>query len=527
MDIKDKKLEPMTDLEGHVPDEVEFPPGFRPMPFASGDRSNPKRKDAIPEKVYSFEMPPEPIPESDIKETINTEIVVVGGGISGMSAALSAAEAGARVILIEKHKTCQGFGGENAAIGSRLQKKLGIDIDREEVILNLMKFAANRPDQRLLRMWAYGSGETMDWLMDMTDAAGLKVTIDQFPSPTAVNNNKYYPQYFATHDFLIEKLVVKCLMDNAVKKGVVIRFNTRAKQLIKKDNGRITGVVAQDIGGAYIQFNAQKAVVLCTGDYSNNAEMTAKYCPILRDVAGIPTSTGDGHQMAMWIGGVMEPAPHAAMQHSPAGPLGSTPYLQVNLKGERFQDEDVPCEYYCAAVRRQPGQKSWQVFDSKYPEEIPHMGIGHLRVDKVDDAVIKVVEKVSLRANTIEELGEKMGVPVDTFRETVARYNELARMKKDLDFGKQPDRLTTIDKPPYYAGKGGLGGFGTMGGLNVNPKMQALDKNFEAIPGLYLGGNIAGNRYGVEYPTMLPGLSNGMALYFGRIAGLNAANLER
>ena len=108
----------------------------------------------------------------------------------------------------------------------------------------------------------------------------------------------------------------------------------------------------------------------------------------------------------------------------------------------------------------------------------------------------------------------------------VARYNKLARMKKDLDFGKQPDRLTTIDIPPYYADKEGLAGFGCMGGLNVIPKMQALNKNFDAIPGLYLGGNIAGNRYGVEYPTMPPGLSNGMALYFGRIAGLNATNKQ-
>jgi fumarate reductase flavoprotein subunit len=99
-------------------------------------------------------------------------------------------------------------------------------------------------------------------------------------------------------------------------------------------------------------------------------------------------------------------------------------------------------------------------------------------------------------------------------------------MRKDLDFSKRPDRLTTIDKPPYYAGKGRYFLLAVMGGISVNTSLQALDKNREAIPGLYIAGNTMGNRFAVDYPTMCPGICNGMALHFGRIAGKNAASME-
>lgn len=155
------------------------------------------------------------------------------------------------------------------------------------------------------------------------------------------------------------------------------------------------------------------------------------------------------------------------------------------------------------------------------------MGIGLVKVNKATSEIRDGVEKQCVKANTIEELAKKMGVPVENFKATVVRYNELARLGKDMDFGKRPDRLTTIDKPPYYAGKGRYFFLGVMGGINVNPRLQALDKDWEVIPGLYLAGNTMGNRFAVDYPTMLPGICNGMALHFGRVAGRNAAMGER
>jgi fumarate reductase flavoprotein subunit len=479
--------------------------------------------------IWSFETQTEPVPAGSIKQTIQSEVIVVGAGISGVAAALSAAEAGAKTILIEKTGTCQGRGSVNAFIDSRLQKKSGIGIDRNEVIRNLMKYGANKPDQRLLRMWAEGSGETADWLMNMTDAAGLEVNIMQFPPPASFDNSKeYYPEYLTAHGYLgREQRVVKCLLDNALQKGINVYFNTRAVQLLRKGNGRVNSIVAQNADGNYVQFNVSKAVVLCTGDYGHNPGIMAKYCPQVAHMKSLlPTSTGDGHLMAMQVGAVMEPWPHAPMSHGVPGPLGTDAFLQINLKGERFQNEDVPGQSYTNAIEHQPGKTAWQVFDSKYPEEVPYMGIGHKKILEATPDVRQNVEKQSVKADTIEELATKMIVPLETFRATVARYNELARMGNDLDFGKRPDRLTTIDKPPYYAGKGSYILLVVMGGLNVNTRLQVVDKDWNVITGLYLAGNVMGGLFAVDYPTMVPGLAHGTALFFGRIAGRNAATLE-
>ncbi len=496
---------------GYIP--VGVPPAVR------------RRKDRVSDRQYSFEIPPAPIPAADIKEKIDAEVVVVGAGIAGLSAALSAAESGARTVLIEKMSGVQARGHDNAFIGSRLQKKLGIEIDKEEVIMNLVKYGGNRPDQRLIRMWAEGCGETADWLLDMTDAAGVDVIICKYPPPPGFDNaSEYYPEYSATHQVSSERLIAKCLLDNALNKGVKAYFRTRAKQLLRKARGRVIGVIAQNAAGEYLQFSAEKAVVLCTGDYSNNAEMMAKYCPQTAYLPSmIPTSTGEGHMMAMWIGAVMEPGPHAPMMHGPAGPLLSSAFLQVNLLGERFQNEDVPIQSNANALERQPGKTAWQVFDSKYPEEIPLHGIGLGKILVATDQVRQDVARISVTADSVEELAIKMLLPVEKFKATIKRYNELSRLGKDLDFGKRPDRLSPVDKPPFYAGKAGYSLLAVMGGLNINTKLQPLDKDWQAIPGLYLAGNTMGNRFAGDYPTMCPGLSHGMALHFGRIAGLNAA----
>jgi fumarate reductase flavoprotein subunit len=485
-----------------------------------------KRKDIIPERKYDFELPPNPVPSSDIKNYIDADVVVVGAGIAGLSAALSAAEEGAKTALLEKTATVQARGHDNAFIGSRLQEKLGIEIDKDEIILNLMKYGSNKPDQRLIRMWAEGSGKTADWLMDMTDAAGLEVIMKQYPPPPAFNNaTEYYPQYQVTHHYRSERPVAKCLMDNALKKGVAAYFKIRAKQLLRKRKGRVTGVIAQNAVGEYLQFNAAKAVILCTGDYGNNAEMMAKYCPQSSYLAPmITTSTGDGHMMAIWIGAVMEPGPHTPMIHGPAGPLLSSAFLQVNLLGERFQNEDVPIQSNVNAVERQPGKVAWQVFDSKYPEELPRHGIGLGKIIVATEKIQQEVAKTALTADSIEELAAKMKLPVETFKATIKRYNKLARLRKDLDFGKRPDRLSPIDRPPYYAGKSGYSLLTVLGGLNINRKLRPLDKDWKIITGIYLAGNTMGGRFAGDYPTMCPGLSHGMAIHFGRIAGLNAVS---
>jgi len=374
-------------------------------------------------------------------------------------------------------------------------------------------------------MWAEGSGATMDWLLDMVEPTGAGVSIYQFPPSAAFDNkNEYYPQYFATHVFGMKNNVIPSMLDAAVKKGLTLYPENRAIRLVRAGRGRVTGLIAHSPGGEYVRFEATKGIILCTGDYSNNTEMMAKYCPQCAYLpAMITTSSGDGHQMAMWVGAVMEPAPHAPIDHAHTE-VGNYPFLQVNIKGERFQNEDVTGQCNTNAWERQPGKSAWQVFDAKYLDEVPRMGIGHGKWDFSEEMYRNINSKF-LTADTIEGLGLKMGIPVDVFYTTVKRYNELARLGKDLDFGKRPDRLTTIEKPPYYACKSRYALLAVMGGLNVNARLQALDKDWDVIPGLYLAGNTVGNRVAVGSATLVPGLRLVMALHHGRVAGINAATL--
>jgi fumarate reductase flavoprotein subunit len=128
-----------------------------------------------------------------------------------------------------------------------------------------------------------------------------------------------------------------------------------------------------------------------------------------------------------------------------------------------------------------------------------------------------------LTASAIEELAQKMKVPPVPFVSTVARYSELARQGKDLDFGKYPDRLTTIEKPPFYACQMEARYMVILSGLKINTKLQVLDTERNVIPGLYAAGNVSGSFFGNVYPTTVPGLTHSRAWTFGRLAGLNAA----
>jgi fumarate reductase flavoprotein subunit len=495
----------------------------------------------------SFEIEPGPILPGDIKETYNTDVVIVGAGTSGKAAALTAAQAGAKVIQIDKHTMFRWNGGHIAAIDSRVQKKLGIKVDKEEVIRQLTRYANNLTDQRFVRLWAEHSGEVLDWVMDMTDADGIETRMYQWPRPARFDyKTENYPEFPVCHwqsyqgsTTLNHSLVLSCLERNALKMGVDIRYRTRAVRLIRKGKGRVTGVIARDPEGHYLQLNAKKAVVLCTGDYGNNPAMVQKYCAHAAEIARIrnvymtrhddltnalePLNVGDGHLMAMWIGAEMSDLLHAPMSHSTIGSLGNAPFLRVNIFGSRYENEDVPGQSIANQLSRQPEKMVWQVYDSGWPEQLPYFGVGLGKFLSATDALRQRVAEMALKADNLKDLAQKMDVPVDMFLSTVERYNELARNGKDLDFGKRADRMFPIDKPPFYASIIEQELLVILGGLNCNPAQQPLDADRQVIPGLYLAGNTVGNIFAIDYPTMCPGMTHGMAYVTGYFAGKHAA----
>jgi fumarate reductase flavoprotein subunit len=491
--------------------------------------SNSNQKCRVGEKRYSFEIPPAPIPANTIKEIINTDIVVAGAGPAGLAAAVSAAEKGARVTVLEKYHKIGAPGGPGGAfINSALQQEKGIKVDKEDIIRKLSAISEGRADERFLRMWADKNTEVADWLVDMAEAAGIYV--HTWGNSLMLRSTRQGEPVDMWKD---ELLLLNMLADEGRRKGVDIRCSTPAVRLIRPEKkGKVRGIIARNADGDYIRFNTSKAVILCTGDYSMDEEMLEKYCPWAGHTPKmmLETETGDGHKMGLWIGAAIEDAPHCPIvlfkstNEIPVRffrPLGEWEdqgnYLYVNKFGERFANESIPMEYLANIVLRQPNKTYWQVFDEKCITD-------HHRSD-----VEKCLKSGAvLKADTIEELGPRFGASGRVFKATVDRYNEMVRLGKDLDFGKDSRlMINSIDKPPFYVCESPPDLLGVMGGFKRNLRGQVLDANREAIPGLYAAGNIAGGFCGDSYPiSVLHAICRSHALTFGRLTGQNAADCQ-
>jgi succinate dehydrogenase/fumarate reductase flavoprotein subunit len=266
-------------------------------------------------------------------------------------------------------------------------------------------------------------------------------------------------------------------------------------------------------------------------------------------------NTGDGIRAALWIGASLDPPNHQMMIFDRAlieaggeklgSPwkkghyfwMGSQPFLRVNLNGERFVNEDLPYDFGWHAALMQPGKVWWMVWDDNYAEDIPRFrtaGCSRIvaspgapptaGIRVVVEAVNHYVEKDLIqKADTIESLALKMKVPLNTFKATVEKYNEMAKQGKDTEFGKVSFRLSTLEKAPFYAGLMAGCILCNLNGLRINTKLQVLDVDLKPISGLYAAGNDSGSFFAHTYPSLQSGISLGRAATFGRLAGINAA----
>ncbi len=509
----------------------------------------------------SYEIPPPAIPEKKIKSTIVADVVVIGGGTGGMFAAIAAAESGARTVLLEKGSVGAAGPAWMGAVNSSLQKKMGVKIDRDELVEEICRYGGHLVDQRLVNLWADKSGEVMDWFIPIVEAGGLQMMVE-----TDVKEG-FYKSYPVAHVAVAPGKEVNSFPTGAigsvyylpilVKKaqdlGVDIRYETPLVQLVRENKGRVTGAIAQNAKGEYIRFNASKGVILCTGGYARDAKMVEELCPeaLATSMSVCPlTNTGDGIKAALWVGAAMDPT-HAMMvfdrglviNGKKVGPpweggylqLGSQPFLRVNLRGERFVNEDLPYDYAWDAALLEPGKIWWEIWDNKWKEDvtrfhtticsriIPDPGAPPRGGLELQEQEINKLVKMGLvkKADTIPALAQQMKVPVDTFKATVARYNEINQQGKDIDFGKLPARLSSLEQAPFYAAN--LAGMliCNLNGLRINTQMQVLDTDLNAIPGLYAAGNDSGSFFALNYPEMVGGLALGRTATFGRLAGQN------
>jgi succinate dehydrogenase/fumarate reductase flavoprotein subunit/uncharacterized protein with FMN-binding domain len=529
------------------------------------------------------------IDESKVAKTVDVDVAVVGCGIAGVAACRSVAEDGGLVAAFEKADGPQCRSGEYAVINGKVQAKWGRDTwtreQIDDIIDSHMVESTYRCKRSIMSKWAHNIGDAFDWWVEANpDLYYAETTRSAIPDESADNfiipifyplpehydwKQESFPCYPTSVEFKPDQHVtVEANMQKAIDTGNVQTFYGCFVEKLIMDNGRCVGLYARDAAtGEYIKCNASKGVILSTGDYSQNTKMLKHFCPEVIenniqclftnvDVEGNFTNQGDGIQLGMWAGAQVQQS-HAPMIHhmgggadlAGVGVMGNAGFLNLDLNGKRFMNEDLPGQQLENQIELQKNRESWQIFDSNWPEQLPYMPAAHGGACYYEDYASEdegpknnttyrnykspyqleaaVADGRAVKADTLEELVAKI-YPDDTAAQQTAldsiqRYNELAKAGYDEDFHKSASRMWAVENGPFYADK-----FTTalllvcIGGLESDEDCHTFDADRNVIPGLYVAGNIQGNRFATEYPIGLKGVSHSMAMYYGYVAGKNA-----
>ena len=529
------------------------------------------------------------IDESKVAKTVDVDVAVVGCGIAGVAACRSVAEDGGLVAAFEKADGPQCRSGEYAVINGKVQAKWGRDTwtreQIDDIIDSHMVESTYRCKRSIMSKWAHNIGDAFDWWVEANpDLYYAETTRSAIPDESADNfiipifyplpehydwKQERFPCYPTSVEFKPDQHVtVEANMQKAIDTGNVQTFYGCFVEKLIMEDGRCVGLYARDAAtGEYIKCNASKGVILSTGDYSQNTRMLKHFCPEVIenniqclftnvDVEGSFTNQGDGIQLGMWAGAQVQQS-HAPMIHhmgggadlAGVGVMGNAGFLNLDLNGKRFMNEDLPGQQLENQIELQKNRESWQIFDSSWPEQLPYMPAAHGGACYYEDYASEdegpknnttyrnykspyqleaaVADGRAVKADTLEELVAKIypddAVAQQTALDSIQRYNELAKAGYDEDFHKPASRMWAVENGPFYADK-----FTTalllvcIGGLESDEDCHTFDADRNVIPGLYVAGNIQGNRFATEYPIGLKGVSHSMAMYYGYVAGKNA-----
>ena len=473
--------------------------------------------------AYCADMadPEEEGDKTQVEET--TDVLVIGAGVAGLTAALSAKENGANVIVIDKMPyaggTTNSAGGILVCVGSELFANNRLDSDNLEATLayweDHMSYScmdSGYPDMDRLTDVLASTGSTVDWLV----ANDVEFAAEPYSASTS------YPMALANGG---GAGLINMLVASTTARGVDLRLNTKGIQLISDSVGTIVGAMAET-EDSIITFHAD-SVVLATGGISQNEELVEKYSPKLHRAGLVPTSavshTGDGLLMALEVGAgtfdvfstplfsqIVDPKLSAITDTSA---LTIYSQLGVNANGNRFGNEAASAGWdtmdYTASDMIQDGNAPfWYIYDSS------------------DEAIAAVLEAgveagIVAKGETIEELALSMHVYTASLTASYADYSAYVAAGEDIQFGKDAAFLKAIDQAPFYAVKVYPTTFGSAGGVTTTADGRVTKQDGTVIPGLYAAGEMS-NRYFYNENYILAA-SLGLYSTMGRRAGAAAA----
>jgi fumarate reductase flavoprotein subunit len=476
-------------------------------------------------------------------QKLTADIVVVGAGSAGLSAAVQAAEKGKKVVLLEKNPFvggCSAFAEGLYGVESEWQRLASIPLTRDQEYLDQMHKQFYVVDPFKNRDFIEGSAENLDWLAKHDIKFQLiHESMRKLPTWHVIGEYKGVNHGAA---------LVKALKDHADKLGVDTRLATPATSLIKNKKGEIIGVKAKGRDGEITI--TSKAVILASGGFGDDPEKVRDW--LHRDPKAIGPSvpigkTGDGIKMALAAGADMGNVSFIGHTHAHGHGLKFLSNLYttswqpatmwVNSDGNRCADESVTFCFIDSAniIYEQFGHHVWSIFDEgqvKYMmEKGIDSGIGVLvpvgaklkDLKKDIDEALAANSDVFKAAGSVEELARKIGVPADALKASLEKYNRACDNQHDGEFHKNRTYLRKLDPTKLYAIQLSAGFFSTWGGLRTNRMHEVLDTHNKPIPGLYAAGLEVSDMVGPTYSGWTSGYAFGFASYSGRHAALNAA----
>ena len=465
------------------------------------------------EDAVKDELDVEKLKKTEVKaengaESYETDVVVVGAGAAGMSAAITAQENGAKVLVLEKQGIIGGAttlsGGKLIAAGTKYQEEQGYTGDTPEALFDYLKsIGGDYLDDEKVKFFCDHALEDVNWVEDLGVEIINVEPIHSSITPWRVMNTKGGGGQTNGHGGQI----TVPLYDKLASTDAEIVYNAHVTGITTED-GKVTGVTGEYKDGSKFTVKA-KQVILATGGYAQNREMTA-YLGIENYSTTVPKGNiGEGITMGEDVGAQVYQAPgiqEVFVSYTCGVGINEESGLIVNDKGERVVDEFTYQSHVATALHKSGAQLGYYIASAEDPNETVQYGIS------MED---------TLSADTPEELAKLMGVDPSTFADTVARYNELCDKGTDDDFGKPAEymqklegKLYAIQLNPSYTV--------TFGGLVTDIDSHVLDANNQPIDGLYAAGETAfTGMFGDEYPSC--GVAIGSSVRFGKMAGLNAA----
>lgn len=446
------------------------------------------------------------------------DVVVIGAGGAGFSAAIEANLAGAQVVLLEKMPTVGGntliSGGEMNAPNNWVQQELGITDDSADLFYeDTLKGGDNLGSPEMVRILADHALAAAEWLRDEVKVEFLPDHLFQFGGHS---RKRALIPVGHTGAELITKLKAK-----TEEQGVTIKTNMKADALITDDQGRVTGVEATDGSGNKILFHANKGVVVATGGFGSNVEMRKKYNPEMDEKymsTDTPGTTGDGIVMAEALGAKL-----SNMQYIQTYPVCNPETgvislvadsrfdgaILINQEGERFVEELERRDVISKAILAQTGGYTYQLWNQKIAD------IGKTIEVHQDEYDMLIKQGLLYKADTLEEAAKFFNVDIDKLKATVEKVNQYAGTGDDLDFHHRSG-LVSLETGPYYIQKAVPSVHHTMGGLVIDEKTHVIHEDGSIIPGLYAAGEVTGVLHGTN---RLGGNAIADIFTFGRIAG--------